>query len=609
MTTSITLNGIDRGGAIKRESVELMTCAYLGEVGRGSVVIDDTAGSISIPAFKSAAVLDDDSTPQDVFHGFTYAKQISRGDSLRTSTSRKYRLELMDGNDLLRRKVIRKTGDETGKRPAETVADRGAWLLASPFLTGLVSDFGACDFPDDVGLDAADFRSQYAFDVLASMAKACRMNFYVRWNTDEADWELVFRDDNASTDDTCTLSISNALSDVDEDTVFPPFDDATLELDPEHVYSGALGAYSKGNVYDTRAATATAFTERDGITEDTGIRNAATAHRDNETFLFESRDEEQLLPVTLRVPSSKVGLVQAGMRINTRMTHMTPEGWGSGRYARILRLRASQEPDDYYTLRMDLSPQEEGPPAAAIVQSAFKRFSDAGGLLQLPNPVTIGNHLIFGIIDRNATDPGAPNTNVNQPRFGAGAWTRFNGSTLSRARGDVGGALSDGCAMWWKEADDDSSEGWVPASGAIVGIWEVAGADPASATVVYEDDEESASPYVMDTLGTFAAGDVAMAVWSIGGDPSGFPWGGPGGEPPPGIASPNPGVTPADASWNVRWTSYPYDHYSRDYYIPAHPWGVIMDAGTGDNAELIPSIAHSQGTHNFGGVAVRIPPA
>jgi hypothetical protein len=506
VTTSITLNGIDRGGVIKRENVELMTCAYLGEVGRGSVVIDDTAGSISIPAYKAAAVLDDDSTPDDVFHGFTHAKQISRGESLRTGAARKYRVELVDGNDLLRRKVIRKTGDETGKRPAETVAERGEWLLASPFLPG-VSDFGACEWPDDVGLDAADFRSQYAGDVLAAMAKACRMNFYVRWNPDEDGWELVFRDDNASTDDTCSLSISNDLADVDQDVVFPPYDDATLALDPEHVYSGALGAHSKGNVYEARAATATAFTDRDGITEDTGIRNAATASRDAETFLFESKDEEQLLPVTIRVPSSKVGLVRAGMRISTKMTHLTPEGWASGRYARILRLRGRQEVDDYYTLQMDLSPQEDGPPVPPqgfIVQRAFDRGGTSDGhLLTLPNPVTIGSVLVYMIAMRDDGTPSAPVSD-------GGAWTRLNGSTETSAEH---GAGASGIAAYWKVADStDNSFGRDVSNAWCSAVWELDGVDMTSATLVTKDDQTSSADPVSMALGSITPADGSICL-------------------------------------------------------------------------------------------------
>jgi hypothetical protein len=359
MTETITVNGVDRSSVIRRENVELVEHAYLGEVGQGRLQIDDAAGTITVPGFKDITVVQSDSTPSRIFTGFAHRKGIRRGETYSVGASREYGLATLDGNDLLRRRIIRGTD---GKRPKETITQRTNWLVANELSLVDVFDFGAVA-SSTVKLDKADHRGQYPIDVLSAMAKAVSWNCYVRWNTTESAWELVWRNDNTSTADTCTLSISNVLSDVNGTTVFPPFQEAELNQDPEHVYSGAYATHAKGRVYETDASTATAFTERDGVTEDSGTRLDSTASRDAKRFLRNSDTEEQLLPVMIRVPSSKVGLVQAGQRISTRMSHMAPEGWDPAIYARILRLRRTQprNTDAFYDLAMDLSPQEEGP--------------------------------------------------------------------------------------------------------------------------------------------------------------------------------------------------------------------------------------------------------
>jgi hypothetical protein len=348
MAVSITVNGVDRSGVIKRTEFECVEHAYLGEVGQGRFTLDDEAGLIAIVGWKPIVVED---SAARIFTGFAHRKDIRRG-FFEAAAGREVTVATLDGNDLLRRRIIR---GRDGKRRAETITKRTAWLLGELAHVGVYAK-GATG-ASSIMVDRFDYRGQYPLDVLTAMAKAVGWNFYVRWR---GGWELVFRNDNISEADTCTLSISNHLEDIDQVTTFPPFDDAELVTEPEHVYSGAYGLTAKGHVYETDPDTAEAFAARDGITEDAGIRLGSTATRDAKTFLRHSATEEQLLPVTIQVPGDKVGLVQAGMRINVRMEHMTPEGWDTGRWARILRLRRSRPSGgDLYNLSMDVSPQED----------------------------------------------------------------------------------------------------------------------------------------------------------------------------------------------------------------------------------------------------------
>jgi hypothetical protein len=370
MSQTITVDGNDRSGVIPRETVEWVEYANVGEIGEGKFTIEDTAGSIEAKGFKDVIATESAASPTRLFTGFAGRKRIVRGPTTNRGASRDIEVGTMDANDLLTRIVIRggdaphseqsgSTRGINGKRPAETVNSRMAWLLDEVLSDVDVNDYGNVA-SSTAKVDKADYRGEYAIDVLSAIAKAIGFNFYVRWNSTQSGFELVFRDDNTSTDDTCTLSISNVEADLSA-TVLEAVADMELDQDAQSVYSGEYATHGKGKVYVHDADTAAEFVERDGITEDSGIRTDTTARRDALKALDESDSEEQLLTVNLWVPPAQVNLIRAGMRINTKMSHLTPEGWASGRYARILRARKSMPLDeDIYKVSLDLSPQEAG---------------------------------------------------------------------------------------------------------------------------------------------------------------------------------------------------------------------------------------------------------
>lgn len=598
MAQTITVNGVTSLD-IPRDAVEWAESAYLGEVGTGKFTVHDGAGTVDIPGHKFISVAQSSAATPRIFSGYAGHKSISRGTVYDVGAARVIDVETKDLNDLLTRLAI---WDTDGKRPAETISARLTWLLASTYLTGLVSDYGACTYSTSVGMDANDYRGQYPGDVLAAMAKSARFNYYVRWNAASAAPELVFRDDNASTADTATVTISNAAGEADSTTVFAPFQDAGLSEDPEHVYSGAIANYGKGTTRVTRAATATAFASRDGITEDTGVKTLATAQRDATTFLWESHTEEQLLSLSLRMRASQVNLITPGMRVNTKMTHMNPEGWASGQYARVLRRRVTQplNTDNDYDVQLDLSPQEAAPVVATIVQYAFDRGADGGLTLTLPNPVTVGNTLVFVSGAPNQTDPVAPNTSdASLPRFGSTAWARLNGSTITR----IGAPPTAACSAYYKTADTAERSGWIASQDPVCGILELSGATPASTVVQYVDTTLAVTNYDIGAAITPTAGQVAVAIWITGDrDPyGGWTW---ARGTPLAWQTPNPNPNLA-SGWTLGISKWSYDHWSLTDYVPSGVWTTIAyAAGTG--ASLTPRMQPGE-NHYYGAILLKIP--
>lgn len=358
MTQTTTIDAVARTTVIKRDRCEWVEHAYLGEVGSGTVVIHDDAGSIAVVGHKT--IITEQSACASwprLFTGFVGSKTFGRGETYQTGAGREIRVSTRDGNDLLARYVI--SGSD-GNRPEETITDRVAWLVASDYLTGLVADHGNIA-ASALLMDKTDYRGQRPGDVLAACAKKAGFNYYVRWSA-SADFELVFRNDNTSTDDTSTITIINDGT-ANGTSSFAPFQDAELTEDPEDVYSGVYATYSKGADYFERPDTAAAFVARDGTTDDSGIKTEGALSDEATQFLDESDDEEHLLTVTLRMRAAYVNLIRPGQRVSVTMTHYATQGYDSATYFRVLRRRVTQplDTDNDYDVALDLSPQEVPP--------------------------------------------------------------------------------------------------------------------------------------------------------------------------------------------------------------------------------------------------------
>jgi hypothetical protein len=512
MSGTISINGTDRSGVIPFDSVELSQSAYLGEAAEGSIVVEDNTGLVTVTAHKGITVDESAASPTRLYTGYVGRSRGGRGETSTSSNGRYIEVTIRDVNELLSRRVFAGTDAD---RPRETIDERMTWLLSSAEIngdylltgdvTGLFTDEGAVA-SSSIMLDAVDFRGQKPGDVLGAMAKAARFNYYLRYSASSAyGAELVFRDDNTSTDDTATASISNA-GDDDGSTIFAPLN-VVLDLDSDDIYAGVYATHSRGSVYEVRASTASNYAWRDGTTEDSGIRNAATAAREARDFLWQSKDPDQLATVTLELAEDQVNLFQPGYRVSTRFTHLTPEGWEPAIYARILRRKLSQplNPENHYRVTLDLSPQEAAPAAESVTTAVSSVQSKSvvthtDNQLSFDNPVTIGNLLVALLVSRETTTP---------TMISGGGWTlvgsvsatatkAYSGDPLTTIRCYAKAATSTSPVV---EREATSDKMWMRA-------WEIENATIAGAELLYQSEQPS-GPL---SIGTFddAYGFVIM---------------------------------------------------------------------------------------------------
>lgn len=562
MTATYTLDG-DAINTVRSGEVELTQSAELGAVGSGRILINDHAGTLVTVGQKDVTVDEDDCSDPIAYRGFVAEREFRRGPES-TGASREISVQLEDLNSMLGFRGI-----VDGSRPAtDTVASRGAWLMANAAVAGLFIDNGRCDFSAAKGMDKADYTDQYPGDVLADMALAQGgVNYYVRDFGDGP--ELVFRDDNASTDDTSPIHISNVPGEDDQDTIFYPSKDFTLRRNPGQVKSRLAYHHAKGRVVETRAATATDFNgERFGTASNSNVKNDAEASEQANAQLWQIHTEEDVLEGSILVPSSHANLLNHGDRVGVRIQHATPEGYYNASewaWCRVLELTRKPllKPVGKYELRVRLSPQEAAQPAAAIVQRAFDRSAAGGKTLVFPNPVTVGNLLVFACSDRSISNPASPNTGVDLPRFGAGAWTKVPNVEITTIDPRAG------CAIWVKEADSTERECWMPQSNSNMGIWEISVPDAAATiagiTAVSKTQQTQNLTMAIGSLGTAAVGTIGILVLNWADFTS--------------IVE-GPGMPAVAASG---WTIRLYDSaYEASWYLENSPYTVIADTeGTG----------------------------
>ena len=596
MAQTVTIDGVDRTTKVPRESIEIAESLFLGEVGEGKLIVRDTVGNIAIKGLKDWSIDQDASTPARIGTGKVGSKTI-RGRLDPQGAGRDIEVALKDSNRVLSLKLAR---GAVADRDAETVGVRMTWVVANLEALGLCFDFGRVTYPTDVGMDANDCQGRAWGDIIADCAKAVRFNYGVRWNDDEEARELVFRDQNAQTADTADGRISNDPDDIDSETTFAASasDPVTHTEDPEHVYSGMLGKYAKGYVYRTRSETADEFIDRDGVSEDTGDKNQATAERNADTALWESRDEERLIDLVVRLRKDQLGKFPVGFRTEVKQVHLGPEGWSDFRWASILRRRISQPlgTDFDYDCRLSLSPNEDGPPVGVIVQTAVLATGPGGGTASFPNPVTPGNLLVYMACKRTdgvRSGPGAPNTDVALARWGAGAWTNATPNTDDVAVAwDDPRAYEDNLKLYWKVADDDSQDCYLDEY-TVSACWELSGSTMTGATIVYQNLHAAGTTRAIGSLGTPAANQVALLMVAMGAGAA---------SPVPVLVALNTGDWIRDIHGDGYAHTWPSESNSIGFNQPAPPETWIGHQIT-DGSALAATVTDTY-SHKWGGIAV-----
>jgi hypothetical protein len=336
--------------------------AELGAVGVCGVAFDDPAGTLRVTGWQTFTVdeLDSPSGQQRIFTGYVVQRKYGRrpGTSLLVGASRSIDTTFSDLNVLLGFRLFKPT-DTSANRPAETDIDRINWLLSSPYISA-VYDLGLLNSSGPVALDAADLRGQSAASTFVDCSDASGKNHFLYWDESAGKVGLFYDFDYSAVFD-CTLKLSNVPADIDESTTFAYEPDASLELDPGKVYAGVQIPFSGAGspVYEVNAATEAAFgVLRDTTAPNVNVKTAAKAEARSQRYLLSLATEDERITLNVRVPSTKVGLLRAGMRIQFKASHMPDYGLDSFTWCRILHveIRQDEETDQQYTVGLELSP-------------------------------------------------------------------------------------------------------------------------------------------------------------------------------------------------------------------------------------------------------------
>jgi hypothetical protein len=308
LTLSITYDGGSISSNTAFSTFEFVEMAYRGEVGQGSITIDDATATRNIVGLKTViATESQDVTDTRLFTGLTERRQLGRGDGRIAASEREWTVGLTDMNDVLRERVI-----TSGKRPAETDVARATWLVGSGFLPGVVGTYISASGP--VTLPATNYAGKYGFDVLTDCQDASSKNFFVTWNGSSL---ALFYDFETSSNFASTLRISDTPADIDYVTTFPPDWDNNpgLERDPGEVYSGMWLEYNGGHVLYQSGTIASNFRQREVVLFNDRPRTKTQATALATALVTAQSVEEDRITLSIHVDRQYVNKVRAGQRI------------------------------------------------------------------------------------------------------------------------------------------------------------------------------------------------------------------------------------------------------------------------------------------------------
>jgi hypothetical protein len=239
-------------------------------------------------------------------------------------------------------------------------------------------------------MDACDYRGQTAQAVLQDCADKSGRNWFVYFD-EVSDTYGLWYDKTSSPNYVCTLSFSNVDGDADNDLIWWMNPGSPVEVqDPGKIVSGVRAVYTGGEVFrhasDIGLTTATDFYIREQTAPSANTKTAAKATVMADRLLRDNDGEEISASFSVLLPSTKVGLVRAGMRAACRFAFFDPpyRDWTDWR---ILRLETAQdEPNPgWYNIKADVTPipesccEAEIPTPSGYYPPTGSQTSDADG--------------------------------------------------------------------------------------------------------------------------------------------------------------------------------------------------------------------------------------
>src|SRR5436190_18406255 len=372
-----------------------------GSMSQGAIVFDDPTGTLDVHGWQIVTVDEPACTSAPTLFYGPVGDHIERRGPYRLAGGREIDTTINDSNIFLNCRII--TGTDAN-RPAETDTARLAWLLASASLSGLVYDGGLVNGAGR-DFDATNYRGQYPLDVLSDLIAPRGQIFFTYWSQTRHRVEL-FYDSPTATAFTSTLSLTNVLSEVDS-THLVVNEDWEQSYDASDVYDHIRYVYAGGAYYAANATTTAAFfnnviASRSLTVENDRVGLESTAATFSARILARDGAENPTMSGTLKIPAAQVGLIQAGMRINVHLTHLT--GFQTAAYSRVKSLTIAQSEGNaaYYDMGLVLStygppgagnwmgpPVPQGPPAApTIVQTGCGQSIGGSVIAVFPAPVS-----------------------------------------------------------------------------------------------------------------------------------------------------------------------------------------------------------------------------
>lgn len=379
--------GADLTAGLAPTTVQLPQRAENGEPSFGALPIENGA---ALTGHRPVTVEESDCSQPRLFTGYTTQRDFSRSaeNALIVGDDRLTDITIVDQNAIFGFRII---WDTDGNRPEETWDARLAWILGSDYMSGLFG--GDTTFIDshDNPMDAADYRGATpgaVFDDLNNRFEGA-MNYFAFWNPSTSDVEIAF----FGIDEVigaCTLQISNVESEIDNSTTFAPDMVAKLAREPDQVYSSVIVRYATGQVYRTLPSTAVTYIERGTTIDRPYTGKASTATSQGDQFLAMHAEERDRITCVMRsVPADSVGLVQAGMSMDVKFSHL-PD-YESGATMRIVMCSPVPVTDigDLYDISLELVGGAPVPPPVEFHQLVLSNaIADSGKTVDNYGPFT-----------------------------------------------------------------------------------------------------------------------------------------------------------------------------------------------------------------------------
>jgi hypothetical protein len=396
---------------------KLSAAAAVGDVAIGQVTVDDPGAVYNFKGLWRWYAVETECPVGDqlVWNGYIGPKTVNRrggnGALFPVGAGRGWHMELREMSKLATLRVI---WDTDGNRPAETIAERLAWLIGTVYLP--VNDNGLIVY-DTTELDANDYRQSSAADVLNDMAIVAAFNWWIYYDGAAADGEevsLAFFDPHSSLYSS-SIKISNVAADVDGVTVFAPFEDADVEQDPDKIAAGVYMPASPTPVYEFDYDTSYAFAFQDQVAPPPSVKTVDKAVALADRFLADFAEEEEKATIPIQLPAAQLNDIKHGQRMQVKLQHVP--GWESYRWCRVTR-KTFGPPENrsqkFYDVDLELLP------ITSPRTGAFGYFHPGDthyARPELPTPTTPGN-VLFMITTQQATHAGVEVPTTHEFRLG-----------------------------------------------------------------------------------------------------------------------------------------------------------------------------------------------